>query len=276
MTEEEIADVFDRVAQDLDFPRIEAVVSGAERRGRRLRHQHRVRLAVCSMLTAAAVIAAVATTGIVPRLSGALNSNSPATGASPTPVQTGTAIPSPTAAAPTPSPTSTGSPTPTGNGAGMTTTQIMDDLKAMLPAGSTVSDIRSLGAGNVDFDYNDGHGAVDFLFSIEPLSFYQTPVISCAKSPATGDEGQRPAGALPMSCAIHTLPDGSMEVDWVEYADSFGFYGYSVAEQRPDGTVVSVQVGNGIIHTLPQVTRAVPPGSFAEWNALVQSPVWHL
>jgi hypothetical protein len=62
----------------------------------------------------------------------------------------------------------------------------------------------------------------------------------------------------------------------VPYADAVGFYSYYVTDQRPDGTVVWAQVGNGINHTLPQVDRAIPPGSFAEWNALVESPVWHL
>jgi hypothetical protein len=53
-------------------------------------------------------------------------------------------------------------------------------------------------------------------------------------------------------------------------------YFYNITDQRPDGTVVWVQVGNGINHGLPQVDRAVPPGSITEWNALVESPVWHL
>jgi hypothetical protein len=159
----------------------------------------------------------------------------------------------------------------------MTTTQVMDQLQAMLPAGSTISDIRSGWSGAVDFDYNDGQGAVDFIFTIEPLSFYQSP-LTCSESPwsGTSDEGPRPAGALPQSCVMITLPDGSILRDWVPYADAYGFYGYEVTDQRPDGTVVSAQVGNGINHTLPQVDRAIPPGSFAEWNALVESPVWHL
>lgn len=271
MTEEEIAGIFERVSQDLEFPRIEAVVSGAERRGRQLRQRHRVRLAAYGALTAAAVVA-VTTTGVGPRLGGALDANSPATGGSPTPVRTGTA-PTPSTS---PTPVPTASPTPTGGAAPMTTKQIMEDLEAMLPANSTVSDIRSLGGELVEFDYNDGHGAVDFQFSIEPLSFYKTQVISCAKPEETAGEDPRPTGALPPSCAIRTLPDGSMEVDWVEYADTFGFYGYSIDEQRPDGIVVSVQVGDGTLGTVPKVDRAVPPGSFAEWNALVQSPVWHL
>jgi hypothetical protein len=161
----------------------------------------------------------------------------------------------------------------------MTTTQIMNDLRALLPATSTISDIRPSTYGDeaVDFDYNDGLGAVDFQFSIEPTSFYDRP-LTCSQSPWSGapDEGARPAGALPQSCVMTTLPDGSILQDWVTYADAYGFYGYNITDQRPDGTVVWVQVGNGINHTLPQVDRAVPPGSTAEWNALVEDPGWHL
>jgi hypothetical protein len=71
MTEEEIADIFYRVARDLDSPRIGALISEAEREGRRVRHRRRAFLAAGSVLTAAAVVAALAATGIVPRITGA-------------------------------------------------------------------------------------------------------------------------------------------------------------------------------------------------------------
>ncbi len=29
-------------------------------------------------------------------------------------------------------------------------------------------------------------------------------------------------------------------------------------------------------HTLPQVDRPRPPGSMAEWEAVVENPAWHL
>jgi hypothetical protein len=280
MTEEEIASLFDRVAQDLDVPGIDALVSGAERNGRRLRNRHRAFLAAGSVLVAGAVVVAGTTTGVVPRLTGALGATSPAAGASPAPGPTAdTAAPAPT---PSPRPTATTAPTPTtgpaaSNGPPMTTTQIMDDLQAMLPAGSGISDIRSDLPEWVDFDYNDGKGAVDFMFSIALASSYKNP-LTCSEPPWSGspDNSPRPAGALPQSCVMRTPADGSLERDWVTYADMGGFYSYSVTDQRPDGTVVWAQVSNGINHTTPAVDRAVPPGSFAEWNALVESPVWHL
>ena len=286
MTEEEIAALFDRVAQDLDFPGIEAVVSEAERHGRRLRHRHRGLIATGSVLSVGAVIIAVSSTGLVAGLTGTLGFASSATGTSPTP----SASP-PTAASPSATPSSdpsssvpaTGPERPSPSAStprGMTMTQILDDLRAMLPPGSSISDVRPSTEGDeaVELDYNDGQGAVDFSFSVEPTSFYQRGPLTCSQSPWSGttDEGPRPAGALPQSCVMSTLNDGSILQDWVTYADAYGFYGYYVTDQRPDGTVVWVQVGNGIIHTLPQVDRAVPPGSFAEWNALVENPLWHL
>jgi hypothetical protein len=99
--------------------------------------------------------------------------------------------------------------------------------------------------------------------------------LACPK-PLWTDEGQRPAGALPISCAMRTLPDGSIERDAVMYADAYGFYGYGIYDQRPDGVTVFIQVANGINHTLPQVDRAQPPGSMAKWEAVVENPAWHL
>lgn len=73
-----------------------------------------------------------------------------------------------------------------------------------------------------------------------------------------------------------TLLAALLERDIVTNADSYGFYGYNIYDQRPDGITVFIQVGNGINHTLPQVDRARPPGSMAEWEAVVENPAWHL
>jgi hypothetical protein len=281
MTEEEIAAIFDRVTQNLYDPRIDAVVERAERDAYRIRRRHRGYAAGGSALAVAAIAVAGLAITVLPR-------PSPTPGV-PAGLQQGLGhgprghkpTPAASASGATASPSATGNPSPAPSSGGapgaMTTTQIMDQLQAMLPAGATISDIRADSSGEVEFDYNDGQGAVDFMFWIEPVSFYQNP-LTCSESPWSGttDEGPRPAGALPQSCVMNTLPDGSIVQDWVPYADAYGFYGYKVADQRPDGTVVSVQVGNGINHTLPQVDRAIPPGSFTEWNALVESPVWHL
>jgi hypothetical protein len=259
MTEEEIAGLFDRVTRDLRDPGIDAVIRRAERHGGRIRRRHRALAAACSVLGVAAIsVVAAGTTLLRPSAA----PGGPAAQLQAAGHGTHRSGPTPAASVHTP----------------MTTAKVMGQLRAMLPAGSTISDIRSPFSGDVEFDYNDGHGAVDFMFSIEPLSFYRNPVLTCSEPPWSGttDEGRRPAGALPQSCVLRTLPDGSTVQDWVPYVDSYSFYGYLVSDYRPDGTVVSVLVGNGTNHALPQVDRAIPPGSFAEWNALVESSAWHL
>jgi hypothetical protein len=279
MTEEEIAGLFDRVTRDLRDPWIDAVIRRAERDAGRIRRRHRALAAACSVLGVAAISVGGAAGMTLLRPSAA-----PAGPAAPQQAAghgTHRSGPAPEASVPVaPGSPPARSPAVPGTGARtpMTAIKIMDQLGAMLPAGSTISDIRFPFSGEVEFDYNDGHGAVDFMFSVEPLSFYANPVLTCSEPPWSGtpDEGARPAGALPQSCVLRTLPDGSTVQDWVPYADSYGFYGYHVVDHRPDGTVVFAQVGNGTNHALPRVDRAIPPGSFAEWNALVESSAWHL
>lgn len=70
------------------------------------------------------------------------------------------------------------------------------------------------------------------------------------------------------------LPDGSIERDAVENADEYGFYGYSIYDQRPDGITVFIQVANGTNHLRPQVGRPRPPGSMAAWEAVAENPAW--
>lgn len=99
--------------------------------------------------------------------------------------------------------------------------------------------------------------------------------LSCPH-PLWTDEGSRPAGALPISCAIRTPPGGGIERDAVMYADSYGFYGYGIYDQRPDDIEVFIQVANGYFDPyLPHVDRAVPPGSMSLWESVVDSPAWH-
>jgi hypothetical protein len=109
LTEEEIADIFYRVARNLDSPRIGALISDAERQGRRLRNRHHAFMAAGSVLTAAAVVVTLAATGVVPRIFGTPGTAAPASSASPT---HGAATPRPTAR-------STASPRPSGSQQGL-------------------------------------------------------------------------------------------------------------------------------------------------------------
>ena len=156
--------------------------------------------------------------------------------------------------------------------------QMLDVLHRLLPAGSTFSNVNPYAAadGTLEVDYNDGQGAVDLQLEINPTATFTYRTLAC-DNPLWPDEGQRPAGAPPISCAMRRLPDGSIERDWVTNVNPFGFYGYNIYDQRPDGITVLIQVADGTNHwPRPYIDRARPPGSMAEWEAVVENPAWHL
>lgn len=265
ITEDAIADLFEKAVQDLD-PAVHAIVVRAERRGRRLRTRRRVWLALGSGL----VVAALAGTALAV----------PLTPARPTAARLSAGAARHHAITGHPRPKRSASSRPFGRlaklapGYEMTTQQMLHALESLLPAGSTVSNLNPyVTNGALEVDYNDGKGAVDVQIYIAPTVMFAP--LACPK-PLWSNEGPRPPGALPVSCAMRTLAGGGIERDAVYYADSFGWYAFSVYDQRPDGVTVDVSVGNGIIHTLPQVDRARPPGTLAEWEALAENPAWHL
>lgn len=179
----------------------------------------------------------------------------------------------------------------------MTWQQMLRVLRSLLPAGSVVSHVGTEnGPGTLEVNYNDGRGAVDLLLEISTFTkvitsqqlhsagppvgadhkpFSWVLALSCP-NPLWTDEGTRPAGALPISCLVRTPPGGGVERDAVMYADEYGFYGYNIYDQRPDGVEVFIQVGNGYFDPyLPHVDRATPPGSMTFWESVVDSPAWH-
>lgn len=283
ITEDAIADLFEKAVQDLD-PGVDAIVIRAERRGRRLRVRRRAWLAIGSGL----VVAALAGTALAVPLPPAhptaarLPAGAAHRHASTRHGRGSHARPKPSAHSPSPGRTGAGHPARSfpklAPRYGMTTRQMLRVLESLLPAGSTVSNVNPYSSGDdsLEVDYNDGRGAVDLMINLQPtvMLTYSGP-IDCPK-PLWQNEGPRPPGALPVSCVMRTLPDGSVERDAVMYADSYGFYAYNIYDQRPDGITVFIQVGNGINHTLPQVDRARPPGTLAEWEALAENPAWHL
>jgi len=269
-----VARLFDQVVQDLN-PALDVLVERGERRGRKLRTRRRVRLAVGNSLAVAAVV------GVGVAVSAQLSKPGAArpAGLSATASASASGSPSPTPATsipagPDPNPTSSpsGKASAPASTATATTSRLLDTLRALVPGGIFSNARSAWGPGTLQVDYDDGHGAVDLILSIGPRSSGDAP-LTCPTAPWK-DEGARPAGALPISCATRTLADGSIEFDAVMYADSYGFYGYDIYYAHPDGMEVTIQVGNGINHGIPQVDRAVPPGSMAQWSAIVRNPVW--
>jgi hypothetical protein len=280
ITEDALAELFDKAVRDLD-PAVHAILSRAERRGRRLRTRRRLWLALGGGLVVAALAGTAVAVGVPMAHPQAARFAAGGTHRHPSPKHPRTGHPRPKPSGPTSTPASPGGSIVPGSmpgvapGYGMTTGQMLHVLRSLLPAGSTVSNVNpySSGDGSLEVDYNDGHGAVDLQIDIAPTATFDP--LNCPK-PLWTDEGPRPAGALPISCAMRTLPDGSVERDAVYYADAYGFYAISVCDERPDGVTVDIEVGNGTLHTLPQVDRARPPGSMAEWEAVAESPLWHL
>jgi hypothetical protein len=294
MTDDELASLFDRVVADLD-PAVDAIVGQAERLGRRRRARRKACLAAGNAVAVVAVAgvaiaigaqhghspasSAVSSAGSAP---GTAGHRSPAGHASPAPGGTASRVHSappggvwPVGASPGSARVRQKHPTASpGQGSGaMTRRELLRTLRRLLPAHSQVSHVTHPWPGALEVDYNDGRGAVDLILAVSATVTY--PALNCP-DPLWTDEGTRPAGALPISCVMRTLADGSKERDAVMYADEFGFYGYGIYDERPDGVTVFIQVGNGINHTLPQVDRARPPGSMAEWAAIAESPAWHL
>jgi hypothetical protein len=279
ITEDGVADLFEKAVQELDPP-VAAIVVRAERRGRRLRTRRRTWMALGSCLVVAALAGTALAAGVSSAhpqgarvTAGALRSK-----ASTKHAGTSHASPKPSGHPSAPAPAGSsppGSVPGVAPGYGMTIGQMLHVLRSLLPAGSTVSNVNpySSGDGSLEADYNDGLGAVDIQIDIAPTATFDR--IDCPK-PLWPDEGPRPAGALPISCAMRTLPDGSVERDAVYNADVKSWYAYSVYDQRPDGITVDIEVGNGVIHGWPSVDRARPPGSMAEWEAVAENPAWHL
>jgi hypothetical protein len=281
ITEDALADLFEKAVHDLD-PAIGAILIRAEHRGRRMRKRRRVWLVLGSGL----VVAALAGTALAAGAPRAQPQDAQlAAGATHRPTSTkhaGTSHARPKPSGHSSSPTPSAGSSPIGGlptlapGYQMTKLQMLVVLRRLLPAGSTLSNVNpySSGDGTLEVDYNDGRGAVDLIIGVGPTAMY-SDALNCPK-PLWANEGSRPAGALPISCVMRTLPDRSIERDAVMYADAYGFYGYNIYDARPDGITVFLQVANGINHTLPQVDRARPPGSMAEWEAVVENPAWHL
>jgi hypothetical protein len=298
-TDEDLAELFDRAVADLT-PNVNAIVREAEHLGRRL--QRRIR--ICRAAGSALAVA-VAGTGVVAWLAHPLDAfGGHATASKVGSIGAGAAAAarehakahSKVSASTVASPQASVSQQPPSKP--MTPRQMLRVLRSTLPAGAvlTKDPTASNGPGSLEVNYDDGHGKVDIMLSITPFDKVLTDqqlrtsgpplgpdgkplpwvlALSCP-NPLWTDEGQRPVGALPISCAMRTPPGGGTERDAVMYSDSYGFYGYNIYNQRPDNVEVFIQVGNGYFDPyLPHADRATPPGSMTLWESVVDSPAWH-
>ena len=297
-TDDNMTELFDRAVADL-APDINAMVRRAEQLGRRLRRRARI----CSAAGGALAVGAVTGVGLGAWLTHPLSSlGTHATAAKVGPAASGVATGGGASRlkdkaglhALRPQPAARQEPT----SKPMTRREMLRTLRSLLPAGAVLTNdpTAATGPGSLEVNYNDGHGMADIMIDVTPFAKVVTDQQLQASGPSVGadgkplpyvlalscpnplwtDEGARPAGALPISCAVRTPPGGGTERDAVMYADGYGFYGYNIYDQRPDGIEVFIQVGNGYFDPyLPHVDRATPPGSMSLWESVVDSPAWH-
>jgi hypothetical protein len=280
--EDELTELFDHATATLRPP-VDELLEQSSTRGRRLRRRRRTAGAALGTLGVAAVVCGTAV--------GVLHGHSPtrsaqvALGASPrspaaAPTGAVTLSANPAKATTTPTATADGaSSAPSGqtsSASGSSGTDY-DLLKSLLPAGGSLEPLPYDWGGTVpgaaDAVYNDGHGAVEI--SVSTTS--RRSGVTCANWIGGMDEGPRPAGATPVSCVEVTLPDGDRRLTFVTGTDGSGFYDYEVTLTRTDGTVVMATVGNGVPEgATVDVTRAVPPLTLAQLQAIAANPGWHL
>lgn len=276
-TDDELTAVFDRAVADLT-PNVNFIVQRAEQLGRKLRRRMRIRRAAGTGVAVLAVSGVGAGAWLAHPLSSLGGSASADSGLAGAAASSGPPVSTPASQLSTQpglhKASESPAVTPTPAASPMTPRQMLRVLRSMLPAGAVLTNdpTASNGRGSLEVNYNDGQGMADIMISIGPVD--QT-ALTCP-NPLWTDEGARPAGALPISCLVRTPPGGGVERDAVMYADSYGFYGYDIYDQRPDNVVVFIQVGNGYFDPyLPHVDRATPPGSMSLWESVVESPAWH-
>jgi hypothetical protein len=303
MSKDDIAGMFERVTREI-HPDLTAVIGKAEQRGRRLRARRRVAIVLTAIASATAIsIAATLGTRLALRdVPGPLPAGPGQDSSQSHRIRPASHRPQ------------------EAHGPGMTHRQLFAVLRSMLPPGAVFSHIKggfpNDTPGGLELNYNDGKGAADISLTVAPTQKFGPPPSpgpippnlparakreiqqqehralqqyweirrNLCPSPLWRDDGQRPVGALPISCARRVLADGSVERDAVSYADAAGFYGYLIEDRRPDGITVWLQVGNGTLAGSPHyarpgwpyVDRARPPGSMALWTSVVDSPEWHL
>ena len=171
------------------------------------------------------------------------------------------------------SPSTSVSPTATG---AMTRQEMLDALRQLLPAGAAFSNVHTdTTDGAIEADYNDGGGAADLMVSVAPSSSLPSDQLACPADLGKDNAGIRPSGAPPISCAMRSASGGGTERVWVTPAEFGGWYTYQLILERADGTEVEIQVANGTLHTLPKPDRTAPPGTLAQWESIVESPLWH-
>lgn len=135
---------------------------------------------------------------------------------------------------------------------------------------------NSTSIGVADFIYDDGRGQSEIIASVQAYTATMKSwnAYTCVNFNAT-DAGPRPSGAPTPSCTTVTTIDGHTEYVVVTGVDGSGFYDYEVNLFTSNNMVVSLDAGNGVPQgATVDVTRALPPLTLSDMQAIVADPAW--
>jgi hypothetical protein len=277
--ESQLAGLFETAASHLEAP-VEEIVGVSTRLGRKRRARRNT-----AMVTATVGVVGL-TAGVVFSVqrfgSGAMPSSAAASEPKVDRSASAPATPRPGSAADTTAANSATAALPPASGLVRSTPdsgpQVGAPLLARLVSGFGLHAVRqnSISIGVADVIYDDGHGQSEVIASVRAYSaaLKSWNAYTCANFSAT-DEGRRPSGAPAPSCTTVTTTGGHVEYVIVTADDGSGFYDYEVNLFTADNMVVSLDAGNGVPRgATVDVTRAVPPLSLAEMQAVVADPGW--
>jgi len=151
---------------------------------------------------------------------------------------------------------------------------LLEQLLAAYPG--RVDPVGSASIGVADVVYDDGHGAVEIIASVQndTATMRSEGAFTCDDFIGI-DEGRRPADAPAPSCTQKIVSGGRPETVIVTANDGAGFYDYEVSLFATDNLVISLTVGNGVPQgSTVDVTRTVPPLTLAEIEGIVADPGW--
>lgn len=280
----QMSTLFETAASHLEPP-VEDILRISMLLGRRRRARRNAWAVAAAVgvvgLTAGAVVS-------VPRLgigSGPAGSNSNAAAGQPSADRSAGVLTTSSAGVPSPSSLTATSATPVApSSAGLAHStptfgpQSGAPLLTQLVSGYGLHVVRasSIPIGVADAIYDDGQGQSEIIASVVAYSsqLKSEHAYTCANFDAT-DAKQRPSAAPAPSCTTVTTSSGHVEYVVVTADDASGFYDYQVNLFTSGNLVVSLDAGNGVPQgATVDVTRAVPPLSLSEMEAVVADPAW--
>ena len=275
-SDQQLMELFDAATNDLRPP-IEEIYQQSVSRGKRLRRRRDARVLLGTASVLAVSVGAVLT---LPHLGStamvtAAASTSPSEQATASAGATATSSAVPTASVSTaPTLGATEAATAPASLVPLTTKTGTQILESLLPAGSRIVGPMPDPYTLVDVEYTDGHGTSELTVGTQSVATFRG-LTTCAGWLGGTNEGTPPAGALKPTCSVENLPGGATEIIVITGVDTYGFYDIETTLVPTTGFTVTVTTSNGLpLGATVDVTRAVPPLSVAQTQAIAADPQW--